>query len=429
MQRVAGRISGRKAEGAWIALIVCSLGYYFVTFHRMAPAVIANEIKLEFSTTSAQLGMLSSIYFFVYGLMQIPIGYLVDRYNPGKVLGFFLMLAAAGSLMFGTAGSFATAMFARGLTSLGLASTYVTSTKLFGKIFDRKGFILSTGILITVGNIGSMTAASPLAAIVDRFGWRLSFLIMSGITAIIAAASLIILGRREYSPASSAMKERGKGGISRFELALSLVLGIAVFLKNGPLFSFQGLWGVPYLMDVHALSRMQASTVLMVMSASAAAAGALGGSLCRASGMGERRFLDLNAVLYAISWIPIAIVVRGFVIQSLWVAGALFGVTSTLLAVMMQAVLKDSVAEAGRGVAIGITNGMSILGGAIFQPVMGYMLDAAEAGGRGIAAGYSSALMFGLISVWASAALFIAACHMVKGKGRGCELLPMPEAS
>jgi len=394
----------------------------------MAPAVIANEIKLEFSTTSAQLGMLSSIYFFVYGFMQIPIGYLADRYNPGKVLGFFLMLAAAGSLLFGTAESFGIAMLARGLTSLGLASTYVTSTKLFGKVFDRKGFILSTGILITVGNIGSMTAASPLAAIVDSLGWRWSFLIMSGITAVIAAATFIILGRKEYSPAAS-RAARGKGGISRFELTLSLILGVAVFLKNGPLFSFQGLWGVPYLMDVHALSRMQASTVLMVMSASAAVAGALGGSLCRASGLGERRFLDLNAVLYAISWIPIAIVVRGFVVQSLWIAGAVFGVTSTLLAVMMQAVLKDSVAEAGRGVAIGITNGMSILGGAVFQPVMGYMLDAAEAGGRSVAAGYSSALMMGLITVWASATLFIIACHMAKGKGNGCEPLPMPEAA
>ena len=429
MQQNAGQISAKDTHNAWIALAVCSLGYYFVTFHRMAPAVIANEIKQEFSTTSAQLGMLSSVYFFVYGLMQIPIGYLVDRYSPGKVLGSFLMLAAAGSLMFGTAGSFAAAVFARGLTSLGLASTYVTSTKLFGKVFDRKGFILATGILITVGNIGSMTAASPLAAIVDSLGWRWSFTIMSGITAAIAVASFVILGRKQYSPASAPKASRGKGGISRFELALSLILGIAVFLKNGPLFSFQGLWGVPYLMDVHALSRMQSSTVLLVMSASAAAAGALGGSLCRASGMGERRFLDLNAVLYAISWIPIAIVIKGFVIESLWMAGAVFGVTSTLLAVMMQAVLKDSVAEAGRGVAIGITNGMSILGGAVFQPVMGCILDAAEAGGRSVAAGYSSALMFGLISVWASAALFITACHMVKGKGISCEPIAMPEAS
>ena len=429
MQQKAGQISAIDSQKAWIALAVCSLGYYFVTFHRMAPAVIANEIKLEFSTTSAQLGMLSSIYFFVYGLMQIPIGYLVDRYSPGKVMGLFLMLAAVGSLMFGTSSSFEAAMFARGLTSLGLASTYVTSTKLFGRVFDRRRFILSTGILITVGNVGSMTAASPLAAIVDNFGWRWSFLIMGCITAAIAAASFLILGRKEYSPAIVPKASRGKGGISRFELILALMLGMGVFLKNGPLFSFQGLWGVPYLMDVHALSRMQASTVFMVMSASAALAGALGGSLCRASRMGERRFLDLNAVLYAVSWIPIAIVMKGFVIQSLWVAGAVFGTTSTLVAVMMQAVLKDGVAEAGRGVAIGITNGMSILGGAVFQPVMGYMLDSAEAGGRGIAAGYSAALMFGLVSVWASAALFIAACHMAKGKGTGCEPVAMPEAS
>ncbi len=422
-------MTGGEVQKAWVALAVCSLGFYFVTFHRMAPAVIANEIKLEFSTTSAQLGMLSSIYFFVYGFMQIPIGYLADRYSPGKVLGFFLTLAAAGSLLFGTAGSFSAAMFARGLTSLGLASTYVTSIKLFGKIFDRKGFILSTGILVTMGNIGSMTAASPLAAVVDRFGWRLSFLIMSGITVVIAVVSFILLGNKEYSPSAPPKAVRGKGSLSGFELALSLVFGMAIFFKNGPLLSFQGLWGVPYLMDVHALSRMQASTVLMVMSSSAAAAGALGGSFCRASGMGERRFLDLNAVLHAISWIPIAIAIKGFVIQSLWVTGALFGVTSTLMAIMMQAVLKDSVAEAGRGVAIGITNSMSILGGAIFQPAMGYMLDAAETGGRGIAAGYSSALMFGLISVWASAALFITACHMAKGRGRGCEPLAMPEAS
>ncbi len=428
MQQQADR-PAVKPSLAWTAVIVCSLNYYMVTFQRMSPAVMAAELRAEFATTSAVLGLLSSIYFVVYAIMQIPVGYLVDRYNPGKVLGLFMGAAAVGSIMFGGAGSLGIAMFARGLTSFGLSAIFVTSTKLMGQIFDRKSFILAQGIIITSGNVGSMTAASPLAAIVDGIGWRSAFYMMGAITAVMALLIYLVLNRPEFKGIHKPANNAARKGISRFELIFSLVLGLAVFLKNGPLFSFQGLWGVPYLMSIHGLSKISASSIIMAMSFAAAVAGPLAGASCKISRLNERHFLNLNAVLFALSWIPIAFVMKSYTVQSLWIAGLLFGFSSTSVAIMMQILIRDIVNEGGRGVAIGISNSMSIMGGAVYQPLMGIFLDKAEADGSGLASGYSSALIFGMISAAISAVLFIFACHMVKGGKKSCDVGPMPEAA
>ena len=274
-----------------------------------------------------------------------------------------------------------------------------------------------------------MTAASPLAALVDGIGWRSSFYIMGAVTAVMALLIYLVLNRPEFKSLHKPAANSPRKGISSFELAFSLVLGLASFLKNGPLFSFQGLWGVPYLMSIHGLSKISASSIIMAMSFAAAVAGPIAGTFCKFSRLNERHFLNLNAVLYALSWIPIAFVIKSFAVQSLWMAGLLFGFSSTVVAIMMQTLIRDVVNEGGRGVAIGLSNSMSIMGGAIYQPLMGVILDKAEADGQGLASGYSSALTFGMISAAISAVLFIVACHMVKGGKKSCDVGPMPEAA
>lgn len=400
----------------WTSLIICSLGYYMVSFHRMAPAVMASELKAEFSTSSTVLGLLSSVYFIVYGLVQIPIGYLVDRYNPGKVMGIFTAFAAVGSVLFGMSTSFGAALFARGLTSLGLAAIYVPATKLFGQILDRKGFMLATGIILGIGNFGSLTATGPLAAIVEGIGWRAAFYMMGGATAVISILMVTIMGRAKLVGTSADGKARRASSrkASGYDVAFALVLGLGIFLKNGPMFSFQGLWGVPYVMDVHGLTRMEASSVMMLMALSASLAGLLTGVLNKVSGIGERRMMSITSILYAVSWIPIAIPLGAYAIPSLKATSLVFGSTSTIVGITMQAVIVGGVDESVRGAVVGFVNSMSIAGGAVFQPLMGYILDRAQASGEGLASGYSSALILDLLAVTVSAALFITAAMLAK---------------
>jgi len=409
------------------SLMICSLGYYMVSFHRMAPAVMASELKAEFSTSSTVLGLLSSIYFIVYGLVQIPVGYLVDRFNPGKVMGIFTAFAAVGSVLFGMSTSFGAALFARGLTSLGLAAIYVPATKLFGQILDKKGFMLATGIILGIGNIGSLTATGPLAAIVEGIGWRAAFYIMGGVTAVISALMLTVMGRAKAMDTRTEQKGREASArkASGYDIAFASVLGLGIFLKNGPLFSFQGLWGVPYVMDVHGLSRMGASSVMMLMALSASLAGLLTGVINKVSGIGERRMMGITSVLYAMSWIPIAFPLGTYAIPALKATSLVFGSASTIMGIAMQAVIIGGVDEGVRGSVVGFVNGMSVAGGAIFQPLMGYILDGAQASGKGLASGYSSALVLGLLSVSVSSALFITAAVLAK-KAAGKTGLPGP---
>jgi len=387
-----------------------------VSFHRMAPAVMASELKAEFSTSSTVLGLLSSVYFIVYGLVQIPIGYLVDRYNPGKVMGIFTAFAAVGSVLFGMSTSFGAALFARGLTSLGLAAIYVPATKLFGQILDRKGFMLATGIILGIGNLGSLTATGPLAAIVEGIGWRAAFYIMGGAPAVISILMVTFMGRAKLAGTSADGKARRASSrkTSGYDVAFALVLGLGIFLKNGPMFSFQGLWGVPYVMDVHGLTRMEASSVMMLMALSASLAGLLTGVLNKVSGIGERRMMSITSILYAVSWIPIAIPLSAYAIPSLKATSLVFGSTSTIVGITMQAVIVGGVDESVRGAVVGFVNSMSIAGGAVFQPLMGYILDRAQALGAGLASGYSSALILDLLAATVSAVLFITAAMLAK---------------
>ena len=152
----------------------------------------------------------------------------------------------------------------------------------------------------------------------------------------------------------------------------------------------------------------------MIMSITAALTGIVAGQACRLAHMSERRFMVVSSFIYALSWLPIAVPFGAFALPAIRVTSILFGAGSTLMSIMMQATIRDSVEEHARGTVNGFVNGMSVVGGAFFQPVMGYMLDRAVAEGRGVSAGYSNALVLGLTAVSISALLFLAAALIAR---------------
>ena len=75
-------------------------GYYLSYVYRAVNAVLGPTLAREFHLSATELGFLTGVYFFSFGLFQIPLGLLLDRFGPRRVNGTLLVLAAAGSLGF-----------------------------------------------------------------------------------------------------------------------------------------------------------------------------------------------------------------------------------------------------------------------------------------------------------------------------------------
>jgi hypothetical protein len=82
-------------------LAVVAGAYVLSFFHRFAPAGIAQDLAVSFQTTAASLGVLAATYFYVYTIMQVPTGILVDTLGPRRILLMGAIIACVGSILFG----------------------------------------------------------------------------------------------------------------------------------------------------------------------------------------------------------------------------------------------------------------------------------------------------------------------------------------
>ena len=60
--------------------------YSYGFFQRVAPSVMVEDLMREFAVTAAVLGHLSAFYFYAYAGLQIPLGVLLDRLGPRRVM-------------------------------------------------------------------------------------------------------------------------------------------------------------------------------------------------------------------------------------------------------------------------------------------------------------------------------------------------------
>jgi sugar phosphate permease len=81
-------------------------GYYLAYLFRTINAAISPALASDFGLSATELGLLASVYFLVFGLVQIPIGAFLDRFGPRRVQGVLLVIAAGGATLFGNASSF-----------------------------------------------------------------------------------------------------------------------------------------------------------------------------------------------------------------------------------------------------------------------------------------------------------------------------------
>lgn len=370
----------------WVVFALLALAYLMVYFHRTCPAVVALDLMRDLQAGPALMGYLASAYFYPYALMQLPAGLLSDTWGPRRTITVFFLLAGAASLALAWAGSVATAMTARVLVGLGVAMLFVPTMKILTRWFPVGQFALMMGILMAVGGLGVLSAAEPLALLSQAVGWRGSFLAIGAATVVLAVAIWFMVRNSPEEmglpPTADAAKPGAAPAIGlkqgvRMVLASRGFWPLAVwfFFTPGVFFSFGGLWGGPYLMQVYGLSKPQAGEVLNMLAWGMIFGSPLLSWVSDKVLRSRKKVMvmsagGLTALVAALLLFPDAM---GPFALRLWFL--VFSLLSSAIVVVGFTTAKELFPVQIAGTATGLVNLFPFMGGAILQPLAGLILE------------------------------------------------------
>lgn len=252
-----------------IYAVLCA-AYVASQFFRISNAVIAPELMRDLALSPEAMGAITSVFFLAFAAGQLPAGVLLDRFGPRRTMSGLLCLAVLGALVFAMAESGTGLTVGRALMGLGCASGLMGALVVIGRWFPADRFATLSSGLFTVGGLGNLLATSPLAATSEAVGWRGSFAIMAAVTALLAL--LLFLVVRDAPPERPVVESTTETprqiwqGLREVVANRQLWLICAIqFVCYSSLLTVAGLWGGPYLNDVHGLAGVHRGNVLLAM--------------------------------------------------------------------------------------------------------------------------------------------------------------------
>ena len=376
----------------WLIFGILALAYFLVYFHRLSLSVVADDLIREMQTTASLMGLLGSVYFYCYALMQIPAGLLADSFGPRKTVTCSLILAAAGSMLFGMATSMGMAFLGRILVGFGVSAVFIPTMKILSQWFKAREFASMAGLLNAVGGAGVLAATWALAWMTACFGWRLSFLLIGLGTFVLAALIWLIVrdrpsdrGLPDVVP-QAAVEDKPREHSRPAELwqGVRLVLAnkyfwpvaIWYFFDCGIFFGFGALWSGPYLMHMYGLSRSEAGSILSMIAWGMILGSPLLGLISDRVLKSRKKVIVLCSGLLSLLFGLLSLFPSGLPTVLLYVLFFLFSLSASSIVAIGFTMTKELFPVEIAGTSVGLVNVFPFLGGAIFMPFLGWILDA-----------------------------------------------------
>ena len=359
-----------------LAWATAALFFFYAWVLRVSPSVMVSELMRDFAVGGAILGNLSAFYFYGYSTMQVPVGLLMDRFGPRRLLTISALACTVGCLLFAASHEAFSASLSRLLIGASAAFGLVGSMTIAGQWFPAHRFALLSGLAIMMGMVGGVFGQAPARLSVEALGWRETMIAFSagGLALAIAAWSFV---RDKPAPGGQSRPSAWSSlrvVVRNRQVWLNSIAGLGT---TAPLLGFAGLWGVPYFETRYDIDRTAAagmtSMVLIGLAIGSPFFGWLSDRLQRrrlplASGL-LTCLVTFAAMVYMPN-VPIGLAtVLGFVCG--------FGAASQICCF---AAARESSPAAVSGTTLGIVNGLVTSAGAVFQPLIGAVLDAGWSG-------------------------------------------------
>lgn len=370
-----------------------ALGYFLSYLYRVVNAVIAPDLVTDIGLDAATLGLLTSAYFLTFGLFQLPLGILLDRFGPRRTEAVLLLFAAFGAIVFASADSATGLTIGRAFIGLGVSACLMGAFKAFVLWFPSERLPLVNGLQMAAGGLGALAGTAPVEAALQLTSWRGVFVLLAIVTAAVAVVIFAIVPERRAQSGGTSVPEQLRGVAQVFSSRVFWRITPWTVSQQVTFLSVQSLWVGPWLRDVAGLDRVTVATYLAFVAAAMIAGFIVLGTITeRLSRLGIRPMnvaavgmtifmLLLGAI--ALEWTP-------FVLQ-MWMLFGFFGTTS----IIPYAVLSQNFAPELAGRVITGLNLLVFLGAFAAQWGIGALIDLwpRTANGGYAPAGYRAALL------------------------------------
>ena len=269
--------------GAIVAVLFL-LGFMNL-FLRSSLGVMAPELAREMTLSPAQLSVVASAFFLAYAVMQLPTGMLLDRFGARLTLAGMMLFTTAGAGTFAAAESVPLLALGRVLMGIGCAGVFTGGFYVLAQWLEQRRVVTLMGTLNSFAASGTLMATTPLAALIALIGWRDCYAIFTmGVALLLAAVWLAVRDTPPGAVPPAARSESLSAVVQGVGEALRQPGMVRLLLTGLPISAtttITGVWGAPYLRQVHGLDVVGAGNVLLAMAVCSMAGHTLLGLLAR----------------------------------------------------------------------------------------------------------------------------------------------------
>ena len=375
---------------------VFAFGYFLSCLLRAITATLSPVLTLEFELMAADLGLLAGGYFLGFASMQIPLGYLLDKFGPKKIVSSFLLIAFIGTVSFALAQSFSGLLLSRILIGVGVSACLMAPLTGYRIWFAENQQQRANSWMLMIASLGFLSSTLPIQLLLPSLGWRWIF---GGIAALILISiflMLVFIPKWNHQKDESLENSERKGSLVDVWKNKFFISVIPMGLFNyGGLMAIQTLWAGPWMIRVAGYTPLESATGLFWINITMLISFFLWGYfLPRITNLGFSALKILKLGLPVSFLIMLIIIILGSKAGAFYIT--LFILSSIFLSVTQPAV-GLSFASHLAGKALTSFNLLIFLGTFIMQWVMGLVIDLVKTFGYTEIIGFKAAFSFFLL--------------------------------
>ena len=253
-------LTKKKAIGVFF---VFAFGYFLSCLLRAITATLSPILTSEFNLLAADIGLLAGGYFLGFACMQIPLGYLLDKYGPKKIVSSFLLIALIGTLSFALAQSFSGLLISRVLIGVGVSACLMAPLTGYRIWFAENQQQRANSWMLMIASLGFLSSTLPVQLLIPSFGWRWIF---GGIGALILVSIILMLAfipkwdHQEEETLENPVMQGSLADVWKDKFFIS-VIPMGLF-NYGGLMAIQTLWAGPWMIRVAGYTPLESATGL-----------------------------------------------------------------------------------------------------------------------------------------------------------------------
>ena len=239
---------------------VFACGYFISALLRAITATLSPLLTTEFSLTAGNLGLLAGGYFLGFASMQIPLGYLLDRHGPKKVVSSFLLIAIIGTIAFALAKSFSGLLISRVFIGVGVSACLMGPLTGYRIWFADEYQQRANAWMLMVLSMGFVFSTLPVQILLPIIGWRWIFCLIAILILVIIFLKLLFIPKWENEVKNHEEKSGSLSDVWNNKFFRSTIpLGL---FNYGGMVAVQTLWAGPWMVRVAGYNPLESATGL-----------------------------------------------------------------------------------------------------------------------------------------------------------------------